>query len=157
MKKVTDLKENECIHFETKEQFEKILKLNPFNSVPFVFWEDNKEETVYYPFSYGKTGAYGSLNYAKSENHTIHKASEFLSEYPKEMYVSNTDPECREKKILLIDGEYKGEFVYKSCEGFYATYKYAKNIPTTTEYTIEQVIEIIAKYENKNINEIKIV
>ena len=78
MKKVTDLKENECIHCTTKEEFKAILELNPKNDVDLKCWYNEKEETVYYPAKDYLRGDFNSLEYAKEESHTIHPASDFL-------------------------------------------------------------------------------
>lgn len=78
MKKVTDLKENKCIHCTTKEEFKAILKLNPENNVEVDSWKYYKEETVYYPFYRNGKGGYGSLNFAQRRNCPIHPASDFL-------------------------------------------------------------------------------
>ena len=77
MKKVTDLKENECIHCATKEEFKAILELNPKNTVKTYQWEVEKENTVYYPIRLDG-GAYGNYNKAKLKDMIIHPASDFL-------------------------------------------------------------------------------
>jgi len=78
MKKVTDLKENECIHCATKEEFKSILELNPNNTVEKSVWKYYREETIYYPCDDNKKGSYSSINHAKNYNYTIHPASDFL-------------------------------------------------------------------------------
>jgi len=78
MKKVTDLKENECIHCATKKEFKAILGLNPKNTVEKRVWKDYREETIYYPCDDNKKGGYSGINHAKEYNYTIHHASDFL-------------------------------------------------------------------------------
>jgi len=78
MRKVTDLKENECIHCATKEEFKAILELNPKNDVKKIVWKDYRKRTIYYPCDNNKKGSYSSINHAESYNYTIHTASDFL-------------------------------------------------------------------------------
>ena len=83
--KVTDLKENECIHCETEEQAKAICKLMHevgfkwLNGMTYLYHNDYnsyKSETCYIP----KEGTYCSLKYAKRSNHTIYKAEQFLNQ-----------------------------------------------------------------------------
>jgi len=78
MRKVTDLKENECISFKNKEEFKAILELNPKNDVKKIVWKDYRKRTIYYPCDNNKKGSYSSINHAESYNYTIHTASDFL-------------------------------------------------------------------------------
>lgn len=79
MKKVTDLKQNECIHCTTKEEFEAILKLNPKNDVDISAFDINKKETVYYPKGLNGKGQYGALWGVYYRNDNIYEASDFLT------------------------------------------------------------------------------
>ncbi len=101
MKKVTDLKENECIHCKTKEEANAICKLmhdaglkwcdcsiyldyderknsmarKPKQTSSYnLQWWLHKENTVYYPFH----GQYSILKYAIKHNHKVYPASDFI-------------------------------------------------------------------------------
>ena len=83
--KVTDLKENECIHCETEEQASAICKLMQEANLT---WHDGdsylsvnlyniyKSGTCYFPAE----GVFTDLDYAKEENNTIYKAEQFLNQ-----------------------------------------------------------------------------
>ena len=82
--KVTDLKENECIHCETEEQAKAICKLMHEAGLT---WHDGdsylsvnlydiyKSEICYFPAE----GVFTGLDYAKEENNLIYKAEKFLT------------------------------------------------------------------------------
>ena len=83
--KVTDLKENECIHCETEEQAKAICKLMHKANLT---WHDGdsylsvnlydiyKSETCYFPAE----GVFTGLDYAKEENNLIYKSEQFLTQ-----------------------------------------------------------------------------
>ena len=82
--KVTDLKENECIHCETEEQAKAICKLMHEAGLEWKGGESYmsknnyhvyKSETCYFP----KERQYDELSYAKEENYKIYKAEQFLN------------------------------------------------------------------------------
>ena len=83
--KVTDLKENECIHCETKEQANAICKLMHEAGLKWKggqsylsknYYDTYKSETCYFPID----GQYDELFYAKEENYKIYKAEQFLNQ-----------------------------------------------------------------------------
>lgn len=86
--KVTDLKENECIHCETEEQANAICKLMHEAGLT---WHDGdsylsvnlydiyKSETCYFPAE----GVFTGLEYAKEENNKIYKVKQFLKQNTK--------------------------------------------------------------------------
>lgn len=93
--KVTDLKENECIHCETEEQAKAICKLMhkaglKWNSGDSYLSKNHyhicKSETCYYP----KNGSYSVLHYAKEENYKIYKAEQFLTQETETMQTKIT-------------------------------------------------------------------
>ena len=108
--KVTDLKENECIHCETEEQANAICKLMHeaglewCNGKTYLYYNDYnsyKSETCYIP----KEGTYCSLKYAKISNHTIYKAEQFLTQNTKTMStVVNINPDTSEINITPKEG-----------------------------------------------------
>ena len=108
--KVTDLKENECIHCETEEQANAICKLMHkadlkwCNGKTYLRYNDYityKSETCYIP----KEGLYCSLNYAKSCNYTIYKAEQFLTKNTEIMStVVNINPNTSEINITPKEG-----------------------------------------------------
>ena len=82
--KVTDLKENECIHCETEEQANAICKLMHEEGLTWhggdSYLEINeysiyKSKTCYYPAG----GSFYCIDYSKEDNNVIYKASEFLT------------------------------------------------------------------------------
>ena len=84
--KVTDLKENECIHCKTKKQAKAICKLmheagfrwiNGDSYLSKNFYHVYKSETCYHT----KQGTYYYLDYAKEENCKIYKAKLFLKNF----------------------------------------------------------------------------
>lgn len=78
MKKITDLKENEVIHCPTKEEFKKIIGLNPKNDCRVHLWDHFKERMCYCPKGDCDTGDFGSENYYIDKDYTIHQAKDFL-------------------------------------------------------------------------------
>ena len=78
MKKVTELKEKECIHCTTKEEFKAILELNQKNNCESSYWYSYKENTIYFPYHKNQKGTFAYLEFAKKNNYTIHPASDFL-------------------------------------------------------------------------------
>ena len=108
--KVTDLKENECIHCETEEQANAICKLMHeagfkwCNGKTYLYYNDYdsyKSDTCYIP----KEGTYCDLKYAKRSNHTIYKAEQFLHQNTKTMStVVNINPDTSEIKITPKEG-----------------------------------------------------
>lgn len=94
--KVTDLKENECIHCETEEQAKAICKLMHEAGLEWKggesymsknYYGNYKSETCYFPID----GQYDELSYAKEENYKIYKAEQFL----------NQKQEIMQTKIIL--------------------------------------------------------
>ena len=83
--KVTDLKENECIHCETEEQAKAICKLMHEAGLKWRFGESYLEENEYNIYKsqtcyFPKERQYADLDYAKEENYTIFKAEQFLNQ-----------------------------------------------------------------------------
>ena len=137
--KVTDLKENECIHCETEEQAVAICKLMHEaglkwrNGKTYLYYNDYntyKSETCYIP----KEGTYCSLKYVKRRNYTIYKVEQFLTqeaeimntivninpdtsenEYPKVMKVSNkpieTSEDFKNANTRVVFMEKCGKFI----------------------------------------------
>ena len=108
--KVTDLKENECIHCETEEQAKAICKL--MHEAGFK-WKDGKNylhltnyythttETCYFPID----GQYDELYYAKQENYKIYKAEQFLNQNTEVMStIVNINPDTSEINITPKEG-----------------------------------------------------
>ena len=108
--KVTDLKENECIHCETEEQAEAICKLMHEAGLKWRFggsylsknyYGYYKSETCYFPIY----GQYDELSYAKEENYKIYKAEQFLHQNTKTMStVVNINPDTSEINIKPKEG-----------------------------------------------------
>ena len=108
--KVTDLKENECIHCETKEQANAICKLMHDADLTWLFGdsylEENhydiyKSETCYIP----KKGTYSRLKHAKACSYTIYKAEQFLAKNTKVMStVVNINHDTSEINITPQEG-----------------------------------------------------
>ena len=108
--KVTDLKENECIHCETEEQANAICKLmheagltwrsgdSYLKKTEYSFY---KSETCYFP----ATGEFSDLDYAKEENNTIYKAEQFLNQKKEVMStIVNINPDTSEINITPKEG-----------------------------------------------------
>ena len=92
--KVTDLKENECIHCETEEQAIAICRLmhdanlrwyDGYSYLSVNLYNIYKSQTCYFPAE----GVFTGLDYAKEENNTIYKAEQFLNQKKKTMLTSN--------------------------------------------------------------------
>ena len=103
--KVTDLKENECIHCETEEQANAICKLMHEAGLEWKggqsylsknYYGNCKSETCYFP----KDGQYDELSYAKEENYKIYKAEQFLNKST----VVNINPNTSEINITPKEG-----------------------------------------------------
>ena len=106
--KVTDLKENECIHCETEEQAIAICKLMHeaglrWNNCDSYFLINNyciyTSQTCYIP----KKGTLSSLNYAKKSKYTIYKAEQFLKEEIMETKITLAN-QSQEINIIPKDG-----------------------------------------------------
>lgn len=96
--KVTDLKENECIHCKTKNQAKAICKLMHEAGLEWKggesylsknYYGNYKSETCYFPID----GQYDELSYAKEKKYKIYKAEQFLTQETKTM----------QKKITLAN------------------------------------------------------
>ena len=108
--KVTDLKENECIHCETEEQAKAICRLMHEAGLEWKGgqsylsksnYSSHTSETCYFP----KSGQYDELSYAKEENYKIYKAEEFLIQNTKTMStVVNINPDTSELNIIPQEG-----------------------------------------------------
>ena len=108
--KVTDLKENECIHCETEEQAKAICKLMHEAGLKWKGGESylhltnyytHTTETCYFPID----GQYDELYYAKQENYKIYKAEQFLNQKQETMStVVNINPDTSEIKITPKEG-----------------------------------------------------
>ena len=108
--KVTDLKENECIHCETEEQANAICKLMHeaglkwCNGKTYLYYNDYnsyKSETCYIV----KEGTYCDLKYAKRSNYTIYKAEQFLNQEKHIMStIVNINPDTSEINITPKEG-----------------------------------------------------
>ena len=108
--KVTDLKENECIHCETEEQANAICKLMHEAGLKWCSggsylsencYESYKSETCYFTAE----GQYCHLDYYKSNGYTIYKAEQFLNQNTKTMStVVNINPDTSEINITPKEG-----------------------------------------------------
>ena len=108
--KVTDLKENECIHCETEEQAKAICKLMHEAGLKWRYGQNylhltnyytHTTETCYFPID----GQYDELSYAKQENYTIYKAEQFLTKNTKTMStIVNINPDTSEINITPKEG-----------------------------------------------------
>ena len=108
--KVTDLKENECIHCETEEQANAICKLMHEAGLEWKggqsylsknYYGNLKSETCYFPID----GQYDELSYAKEENYKIYKAEQFLNQKQETMStVVNINPDTSEINITPKEG-----------------------------------------------------
>ena len=134
--KVTDLKENECIHCETEEQANAICRLMheagfKWNSEES-YLSENKynfyiSKTCYFP----KSGQFAYLDYAKELHFKIYKAQEFLTKEKQIMStVVNINPDTSELNIIPQEGfeidlensDLKnGKVVFKEVEKKYPT------------------------------------
>ena len=108
--KVTDLKENECIHCETKEQANAICKLMHEAGLKWYggdsYLEKNKysfykSETCYFPAEQ----QIANFNFYKQNNYTIYKAEQFLNQNTEVMStVVNINPDTSEINITPKEG-----------------------------------------------------
>ena len=105
--KVTNLKENECIHCETEEQANAICKLMHeaglkwMSGGSYLINKKNYHNICFYP----KNGEHGSLEYARERNHTIFKAEQFLTQKQETMStVVNINPDTSEINITPKEG-----------------------------------------------------
>ena len=108
--KVTDLKENECIHCETEEQANAICKLMHEAGLKWRYGQNylhltnyytHTTETCYFPID----GQYDELSYAKQENYKIYKAEQFLNQNTEVMStVVNINPDTSEINITPKEG-----------------------------------------------------
>ena len=108
--KVTDLKENECIHCKTEEQANAICKLMHESGLT---WHDGdsylsvnlydiyKSETCYFPAK----GEFSDLTFAKEEKCKIYKAEQFLNQNTEVMItVVIINPDTSEINITPKEG-----------------------------------------------------
>ena len=108
--KVTDLKENECIHCETEEQANAICKLMHEAGLEWKggqsylsknYYGNYKSETCYFPID----GQYDELSYAKEEKYKIYKAEQFLNQKQEVMStVVNINQDTSEINIKPKEG-----------------------------------------------------
>ena len=108
--KVTDLKENECIHCETEEQAIAICKLMHEAGLKWKFGNSYLENTYYKASKSGTCyfptdGQYDDLTFAKEENFKIYKAEQFLNQKKETMStVVNINPDTSEINITPKEG-----------------------------------------------------
>lgn len=108
--KVTDLKENECIHCETEEQANAICKLMHEAGLEWKGGESylsknnygNYESgTCYFPID----GQYDELSYAKEEKYKIYKAEQFINQNKEIMQTKITlSNQSQELNIIPLEG-----------------------------------------------------
>ena len=108
--KVTDLKENECIHCETEEQANAICKLMHDAGLTWLsgssYLSENryhvyKSKTCYSP----KIRQYANFNFYKKNDYTIYKAEQFLTKNTKTMStIVNINPDTSEINITPKEG-----------------------------------------------------
>lgn len=108
--KVTDLKENECIHCETEEQAKAICKLMHEAGLTWLdgysYLSENKynvykSKTCYEP----STGSYCDLHYFIKSKANIYKAEQFLNQKQEIMStVVNINPNTSEINITPKEG-----------------------------------------------------
>ena len=110
--KVTDLKENECIHCETEEQAKAICKLmheagltwhdgDSYLETKYYYHEGSKSGNCYFPAK----GKYCNLKYAKRSNYTIYKSEKFLNQNTEVMStIVNINPDTSEINITPKEG-----------------------------------------------------
>ena len=110
--KVTDLKENECIHCETEEQANAICKLmheagltwnsgDSYLETKYYYHEGSESGNCYFPAK----GEFSDLTFAKEEKYKIYKAEQFLNQNTKIMStVVNINPDTSEINITPKEG-----------------------------------------------------
>ena len=110
--KVTDLKENECIHCETEEQAIAICKLmheagltwnsgESYLETKYYYNEGSKSGNCYFP----AVGEFSDLTFAKEEKYKIYKAEQFLNQNTEVMStVVNINPDTSEINITPKEG-----------------------------------------------------
>ena len=105
--KVTDLKENECIHCETEEQANDICKLMHEAGL---IWNSGYGYLLRYRYYnnicyYPKKGTHSDLHYANKQNYKIYKAEQFLNQKQEVMStVVNINPDTSEINIKPKEG-----------------------------------------------------
>ena len=110
--KVTDLKENECIHCETEEQANAICKLmheagltwnsgESYLETKYYYHEGSESGNCYFPAK----GEFSDLTFAKEEKYKIYKAEQFLNQNTEVMStVVNINPDTSEINITPKEG-----------------------------------------------------
>ena len=110
--KVTDLKENECIHCETEEQAKAICKLmheagltwnsgDSYLETKYYYHEGSKSGNCYFPAK----GEFSDLTFAKEEKCKIYKAEQFLTKNTKTMStIVSINPDTSEINITPKEG-----------------------------------------------------
>lgn len=100
--KVTDLKENECIHCETEEQATAICKLMHEEGLKWIDgysylskndYDFYTSKTCYIP----KLGTFSDLSFVKEKNYKIYKAEQFLT---KNTEIMSTTELMASQKVL---------------------------------------------------------
>lgn len=78
-RKVTDLKENEVIHCQTQEDFDRIIAMNPNNDLDNSIWASENHKTCYRPNARESKGEYSRKSFFEDHGFTIYPASDFLA------------------------------------------------------------------------------
>lgn len=108
--KVTDLKENECIHCETEEQANAICELMHEAGLKWCSGESYLSENCYEAYKsetcyFSAEGQFCYLDYYKRNGYTIYKAEQFLNQETKTMStVVNINPDTSEINIIPQEG-----------------------------------------------------
>ena len=110
--KVTDLKENECIHCETEEQANAICKLmhdagltwnsgDSYLETKYYYHEGSESGNCYFPAK----GEFSDLTFPKELKFKIYKAEQFLNKNTEIMStIVNINPETSEINITPKEG-----------------------------------------------------
>lgn len=142
MRKVTDLKENEAIHCSTQEEWDRILALNPTNTVRSCKWRYNDYDSVYDPNYSNGFGGYDTLKYHEERSYTIYPASDFLEPkftWGEEVEVRDSETDSWEERIFVAKNPIDREFITVNTGGAPHNWKFIRKIQKPQEMTMEEL------------------
>jgi hypothetical protein len=144
MKPINEFTENDGILIETEQESQEIremldgMGLEWQHKAAYIDWEPMLLPFVLYP----SEGTYGSIDYAKKYNITLHPASDYLIKPGDEVEVRDGEGDEWHKSFYIGKNK-KGIFVTEDDEdGYVGAWKYIRKAPNPKAKAIAEIKKI---------------
>ena len=155
MKKVTELKANECIHCRTKEEYDAIIDLldkagkrwKDGSKLDDAGWRNYGEDVCLFPSDV----SYYDVGYFRAEGFTIHPASDFISEFQwgDEVEVSDDGKDWGLRRFVSMNPIECGfPFIAVTETGGSSSWKFCRKPNPEREKIEAQIAELQEKLKN---------